>query len=678
MTEGPFSSVFAAADRGVPTVEALIGRELADWTNSSPSQCKETDACESRQWLDKRARFPRVYRKSLALGTKCHDEAERYLLDGTAPGPIIASGLHRLPAPPLDPAFVELLFAIVDPELPVPVVGKIDLLEPAGIGPRPDFASYHRITDHKTTSSFRYMLAPEQLAHDYQALIYLAAAAPAFYGVDTSLGDVYVKVRTLEDGSEVEERYPMFRLDLSDEALGDGLAFRHVYYRTAARLNPDSRESEVRLSAAQIRAGWRDKVRPNVRRQAAIAEASDVREVGFDLSHCSNYGGCQFKTLCAGLGRKTLGAASFFFASTSPEGDPNVSLLDNLKKNAAAQSGAPASTPATSANPLLAGLAKQKAAQSAPAPLEARSEASGDPPTDLLEGAAKQADLLEPRDPDAEPTVNPPDGVDADAHYVEPAAPPKKNDPVVPADLELPEELHKYRGERLKALKKPQILELYPAVRGLVRDAGRLKIWSAKARLPKGAGDKLDKNTRVELRDDLELLLEILRVPDEEVPSLSPQTDEEAPQSTPEAEEPTQTDEQPEEAAPEPEEQPEEAVEAPADDYFDPNLAAVALPFGRVLFVDCAPRRPASAVFLEELLRPLQLEAAKELSVVSYRVPQYKRGEDNVVARLEQGIENGTIPLPAVLVASTSLPNTKIALEALLPHYDLVVERLGW
>ncbi len=652
---GAFTEVFSKADHGVPTVEALIGRELAEWHNSSPSQCKEEAACPSRQWLDKIARFPRIERASTKRGADCHVEAEVYLVKGTAPGPIIAAGLHRLPAPPVNPAFVEAFAAIRDPELPVLVVLKIDLVEPRGL-----LVDYPRITDHKTTSSFRYARSPDELRHDFQALIYCVGAAPAFYGVDTSTGEVYENHRG--------EVYPIFDLDLSDEALGDGLAFRHVYYRTDRRLNPDSRESEVYLSAAELRAGWIEKVRPSVMRQYDLSKLRDVRDAPYDLSHCSDYGGCQFKTLCAGLGRKTLGAASFFFApDPTSKGDQSVNLLQNLAKNKAAQ----ANGASSSSNPLLSAM-------------KARPETAGDPPVDLLEGEAKQPDLL--RDPDAEPTVNPPDGVAHGADYTEPAPPVKKGEAVVPADLEVP-----HAGERLKGLKKAPLLELYPELRRLVGEAGLGRIWSRLTKIPKGVVAEAKKNTRPEIRDDCELLLEILAGKHaESAPPASedPPADEGVAEAVEEHTEPENLEERPlDEAERDPEVRPSDRLRRLH--ALDEHLMRAATEAGtalhgalgaplRILFVDCAPRRPAEAVFLHDLLRPLQIAAAKELSVVSYRVPQYKRGEDNVVARLEVGIEDGSIKLPPVLVAETSLPNTKIALEALLPHYDLVVERIGW
>ena len=98
----------------------------------------------------------------------------------------------------------------------------------------------------------------------------------------------------------------------------------------------------------------------------------------------------------------------------------------------------------------------------------------------------------------------------------------------------------------------------------------------------------------------------------------------------------------------------------------------------RTLYVDCAPRKTPGVVYLSELLAPLMKQAAKTLDVVHFRVPQYKRGEDSVVALLASKLNSGELALPDVLVVETRLPASAVCLEELLPRYDRIVERLGW
>ena len=142
---GVFSGI---AERRFPVVEDLVGRELREWLHGSVSQIKSYKRCPSLWYAEKILGLAKGATAATKLGNETHDELEAYLVEGRAPGPIAAAGLHRLPVPPVSRELVETFFALKDPELGgVYVVGKIDLVEPADV----------RITDHKTTSSFRYV-----------------------------------------------------------------------------------------------------------------------------------------------------------------------------------------------------------------------------------------------------------------------------------------------------------------------------------------------------------------------------------------------------------------------------------------------------------------------------------------------------------------------------------------
>jgi hypothetical protein len=95
-----------------------------------------------------------------------------------------------------------------------------------------------------------------------------------------------------------------------------------------------------------------------------------------------------------------------------------------------------------------------------------------------------------------------------------------------------------------------------------------------------------------------------------------------------------------------------------------------------VLYVGCVPRR-APVVYLAELLAPVIAAAEAELAVQHYRIPQYKRGTDAVVARLAHALRSGAIVPPPALVVEVGLPLSMDALGELLPFYDTIVERMG-
>jgi hypothetical protein len=281
------NSVFKGieAARPIPNAQALIGRSLKEFKHASASQISTWTDCPSKWWLEKIAGFRQPESPAQKLGTDTHTDLERFELDGTAPGPIAAAGIHRLPDPPVAPALVEAAFALVDPEMPVPVVGKIDLIEP----------ERKRITDHKTTSDFKYCKSPEQLKHDTQASIYPLAAVNLLFGVETATGDVY----------KSRDDYPIMRPVFDGF---DSVTFRHVYYRTKGVHK--SQESECDFTAAELRQRWTDIVRPAVVKMYEDAQKTNLRDVDHNLKSCGNYGGCYFRSLCAEIGRnpQQLGA----------------------------------------------------------------------------------------------------------------------------------------------------------------------------------------------------------------------------------------------------------------------------------------------------------------------------------------------------------------------------------
>lgn len=674
-------SVFAGIDADrPPVVEDLAGRELRPWKHGSVSQIKSFRRCPSLWYAEKILGFTRKPTKALRTGIRVHNELERYLLDGTPPGPIGAAGIHRLPAPPVDPMLVETFAAIADPALGGRyVVLKIDLVEPART----------RITDHKTTSHFKYQKSPEELAGDPQAILYVAAASPIFAGAETLTGETYTTPATKDREAE---SYPVRRLDLDHLV---ELGFRHVYYRTGER--PDSRETEVRLRPDDIASGYLSLVRAPLLEMQAIAEARPaLRDVPHDLSGCTQYGGCHLRALCAGLGRRSLGAASaFYLAATDPKPPSNggaMSLLSALAKHRQQQTDAPSATqqqtpePATPSDPFAAAVAASKDVETHNGmTIDTRAELAVPATPEENAAAAAQAATVPP------PTVNPRDGVPADADYVEPVTS-TPSDPVVP-DFDFVSEA--FRGERIKSIKKAPMLILFRELRAELDRTGRpmpdRRDEERKGHVFACPDDALKGLKRTCVRDAAQVAIDLLLVPVEESGTSKSAAASEAPSSPPETPDAPTPGPTPEEGndvnaelTPAGDADDEDIVEAPAaspasEAPREPSvISAGPVRNLRILFVDCAPRHEPGLVYLSELLAPLMREAADELGVVHFRVPQYKRGEDNVVARLANRLNTGTLALPDRLVVETRLPAAAVCLEELISRYDVIVERLGW
>lgn len=124
MTDKP--TVFA----GIEPPEKRRNGERRAFKHASASQIETFRRCPRKWFFAKILGYPSPSTPALELGVAVHEELERYLLASTTPGPIASAGLDLLPKPPVDPELVEAFFALVDPSLPVPIVGKIDLLEP--------------------------------------------------------------------------------------------------------------------------------------------------------------------------------------------------------------------------------------------------------------------------------------------------------------------------------------------------------------------------------------------------------------------------------------------------------------------------------------------------------------------------------------------------------------------
>jgi len=250
------------------------------WRNVSASQITKYLACPTQWWWEKIAGFREPPTEAMLRGSRLHKAWERYLIDGTIPeDPIAVATLEHLPAPGSVPR--DLVESRVDQTegLPVPLIGYIDLIEAPTSGHR-------RVTDHKTTSDFKWCRAPEELATDAQALVY---------------------------GAEYLRRYP-----------GEGVTFRHVYARTSGR--PETTVREVALSPDWI-AEYYEKVVTETSHEMAKYAVMDVREVPYKTTACDRYRGCPHKGRCLLVGKQLGGFLGGLFGGNVDDTTKSVASL---------------------------------------------------------------------------------------------------------------------------------------------------------------------------------------------------------------------------------------------------------------------------------------------------------------------------------------------------------------
>ena len=290
----------------------VVATSRAAFKHASPSQIKTYRACQVKWLYQSILKYPTPTKPHLLTGKKCHEEIEEYLAQGTPPGRIMTAGIHRLPKPPIPRDHIEHSAALLDESLPVPVVLMVDLLEPSST----------QVTDHKTTSNFKYALTPEELRHDVQAIVYGVHAAALYAGIATPTGDTYTARGT---------QYPIYRPRFDASA---GVTFRHVYYRTSGA--PKSKESAVKLTPEDLRKGW-EGIKKDVQ-QMAIDATKQPAALPDSRSHCGAYGGCPFVGPCNAafnrspfhaLRKKEPVSMSAFLKSMS-EKKKNLQLLPSL------------------------------------------------------------------------------------------------------------------------------------------------------------------------------------------------------------------------------------------------------------------------------------------------------------------------------------------------------------
>ena len=251
----------------------------------SASQVKAFRRCRSRWYHEKVDGHVEPPSEAMKRGTRIHSALEAYLVDGTPlpdtdEGRIARPALTRLPPAGSVPRDrVERRFELPADTLGLKFVGVIDLV---------DSLDPPVITDHKTTSDFKYTKTEEELRADPQAQAYALA----------------------------------MRVD------GSPVRFRHVYIRTTG--SPASLETVVDFEPDDLDHAL-TRLRATVSSMVETSRVDDVADVGHNLEACGDYGGCPHRARCAALGRQTLGVISTLFSNRKDRpmdtNDPLAAML---------------------------------------------------------------------------------------------------------------------------------------------------------------------------------------------------------------------------------------------------------------------------------------------------------------------------------------------------------------
>ena len=251
--------------------------------HASASQIRLFRRCNRKWYFNKIEGIPIPSTKAADLGKKLHEELENYLKFGIAlKNPLTRAGLKFLPDPNAEgDLYVEEKVEVKTEEMPVPIIGFADLIELRH--------GEVEITDHKTTSNFRYCKSPEELRTDPQAIIYGA-----------------------------------FCLEQFDPPSGR-VNFRHIYYNTK---KPDSRATAIVLTDEEITKGLQALAQTMQDMEQASARATS--EVTANPQACSDFGGCPFKSKCAKVGNGPGGIFEALIKNAQKKEGESMGRFKNL------------------------------------------------------------------------------------------------------------------------------------------------------------------------------------------------------------------------------------------------------------------------------------------------------------------------------------------------------------
>jgi hypothetical protein len=229
--------------------------QIKKWRGTSPSQISTFRDCARKWWRisvngERQPSSPAAER-----GSRVHEQIEAYLEHGTQPtdGAALAM-LPNLPeAGTVAGELIEVAFAYQPEGWPVPIRGRVDLLDPES----------GRIIDHKTTASLSYAKSAEMLPFDPQAIAYSAAALEGALGVDIGDGE-RIKFRLSYGTTRGASRALVVERELTKGEILEGLE----------------------VLGATVRAQWE------------TSQIESWGEVAQNLESCSKYGGCPFRADC--------------------------------------------------------------------------------------------------------------------------------------------------------------------------------------------------------------------------------------------------------------------------------------------------------------------------------------------------------------------------------------------
>lgn len=272
------------------------------WGATSPSQLSAFRLCARKWWRESVNGERRPSGPAAERGSLIHAQLEQYLEHGAPPDDGVARSMLRLlpGAASIPRAQIEVDFAFTPAGWPVPVRGRVDLVELAVGG------GYARITDHKTVGSLSASQKGEyELRADPQALLYSHAALVG------ALGDL--------------------------GPLGEPLTFRLVYGETAAPYRVAV--SSVTWGAADLVEGV-DALGEAARAQSVQAAAPSWGDVAPNYSACDRFGGCPFFTDCRAAAVAPVVEVQGFMSSSSS--DPSSFLAALAARKGAAAPATPA------------------------------------------------------------------------------------------------------------------------------------------------------------------------------------------------------------------------------------------------------------------------------------------------------------------------------------------------
>jgi len=320
-------------------------------TKFDPSQFA---GCQRRWWFAKVQRVPEPEEKQHVEGQKVHSEIEHYIKTGeNILGDVAKAGLRFIPRHP------ELL---VERDMSkgltadgIPVIGRIDLIDPVGMyidehgEYQDDPPDSVEVIDWKTTSNLKYAKTPQELLQTVQMSGYGMYASIAFPGTE------YIRLS-------------------------------HVYFQTRGAHR--AVKSTALFSLAEIQDRWHT-IEEVVKQMRVVAKVSSAEDVPPNVDSCNAYRGCPFKSICPIP--KTSVLTNLFSKGDSSMG----SLFDRLRqqssksleqtaKETVATTQSVINVPLPTKNRVADLKAQQEALQKEMAQLEEEEKKAQEPPTAMI------------------------------------------------------------------------------------------------------------------------------------------------------------------------------------------------------------------------------------------------------------------------------------------------------